>query len=214
MRDLLAFSAEQVCRLTRLSHHQLRYWDSTGFFTPEYAGEGSRGSFVRIYSFRDLVGLRAIAMLRQRLPLQQLREIGAWLKQRHDAPWSSLRFFVAGQRVYFADPETGTPIDARRPSRQAALDVDLEAVADDVGAAAERLRERTRDQIGRIGRNRYVVHNAHVIAGTRIPTSAVWNLHEADYDTAAIIREFPRLTPADIRNAIAFERTRQQQRAR
>jgi uncharacterized protein (DUF433 family) len=75
--------------------------------------------------------------------------------------------------------------------------------------AAERLRERRDDQIGTVVRNRYVVHNAWVVAGTRIPTQGIWNFHQAGYDSAAIIREYPRLTPADVQAAIEFEASRQ-----
>jgi uncharacterized protein (DUF433 family) len=76
-------------------------------------------------------------------------------------------------------------------------------------SAADRLRERQRDQIGRIVRNRYVVHNAWVVAGTRIPTTGIWNYHVAGYSATDIIREYPRLTKADVRAAIAFEKRRQ-----
>ncbi len=37
MDPLIAFTAGQVLRLTRLSNHQLRYWDQTGFFWPNSA---------------------------------------------------------------------------------------------------------------------------------------------------------------------------------
>jgi uncharacterized protein (DUF433 family) len=49
------------------------------------------------------------------------------------------------------------------------------------------------------------VHNAPVLAGTRVPTAAVWNLHRAGYAVGAILREYPRLKPADVEVAIAFE---------
>jgi uncharacterized protein (DUF433 family) len=52
------------------------------------------------------------------------------------------------------------------------------------------------------------VHNAWVVAGTRIPTEAIWNFHAAGYDAEAIIREYPRLTPDDVRAAIDFESRR------
>lgn len=51
--------------------------------------------------------------------------------------------------------------------------------------AAARLRDRQAEQLEQIFRNRYVVHNAWVISGTRIPTSAVWNFHQAGYSPEA-----------------------------
>jgi uncharacterized protein (DUF433 family) len=74
--------------------------------------------------------------------------------------------------------------------------------------AAARLRERSPEQIGHVSRNRYIVHNAWVVAGTRIPTTAIWNFHEAGYTAKQIIAEYPRLTSKDIRAAIDFEKRR------
>lgn len=96
-----------------------------------------------------------------------------------------------------------------RGAGQEVLPIALEPIASEMRTAADRLRERQRDQIGQIVRNRYVVHNAWVVAGTRIPTEAIWNFHTAGYTTADIIGEYPRLTPEDVRAAIAFENDRQ-----
>jgi uncharacterized protein (DUF433 family) len=43
------------------------------------------------------------------------------------------------------------------------------------------------------------------ILGTRIPTRAIKRLAKAGYDVAAIIREYPGLTPAHIADALAWE---------
>ena len=74
-----------------------------------------RRAFGRIYSFRDVVGLRTIAVLRNvhRVPLQELRRVGKWLQERHDAPWSSLRFALQGRKVLFIDPDAGVPVEPR-----------------------------------------------------------------------------------------------------
>jgi hypothetical protein len=74
--------------------------------------------------------------------------------------------------------------------------------------ASEKLRERRHDEIGKLARNRYVVRNAWVVAGTRIPTAAIWNFHEAGYSPGDIIAEYPRLTLEDISAAIEFESKR------
>ena len=44
-----AFSADHVVRLTGLIHVQLRYWDRTGFFRPEYGPDSPRSPFGRVY---------------------------------------------------------------------------------------------------------------------------------------------------------------------
>jgi uncharacterized protein (DUF433 family) len=49
------------------------------------------------------------------------------------------------------------------------------------------------------------MHNASVIAGTRIPTNAIYDLHHAGFSIPQIVSEYPRLTEKDIRAAIQFE---------
>lgn len=214
MAELVAFTAEHVCRLTGLSKRQVRYWDETGFFSPTLIDEHRSRAFGRIYSFRDVVGLRTIANLRNKhkVPLQELRRVGAWLQREHETPWSSLRFALKGRAVVFIDPRSGTPIEARGRG-QAVLAIGLLPIANEMRKAAERLRERQPDQIGKLERKRYVVHNAWVVAGTRIPTEAIWNFHEAGRSAKEIIAEYPRLTPADVRSAIEFESSRRKRAA-
>ena len=209
MSTIVAFTAEHVCRLTGLSARQLRYWDATDFFSPTLLGEHPRRAFGRIYSFRDVVGLRTIALLRNkhRIPLQELRRVGEWLRSHHETPWSSLKFALYGRKVVFADPKSGAFVEPRGAG-QTIIPIALEPIATDMQQEAERLRERQADQIGQINRNRYVVHNAWVVSGTRIPTEAIWNFHEAGFDVAAILKEYPRLTADDVTAAIEFETKR------
>ncbi|HLJ66117.1 MAG TPA: DUF433 domain-containing protein [Chloroflexota bacterium] len=205
MAEIMAFSRDQVRRLTGLSDKQLRYWDDTGFFSPRYAEEDRRGAYARIYSYRDLVGLRAIAEMRKSVSLQELRRVGEWLSRNYNEPWSSLTFYVAGRRVFFDDPDTGE-LTAGRPAGQRAMRIDMARVERQVDAAVQRLRRRGDEQIGKIIRNRYVVHNVPVLSGTRIPTAAIWDFHEAGYDIAGIMHEYPTLTTGDVEAALAYER--------
>lgn len=214
MVELVAFTAEHVCRLTGLSARQVSYWDNTEFFSPTLVDGYRKRAFGRIYSFRDLVGLRAIAILRKlhRIPLQELRRVGEWLRGQHETPWSSLRFALAGRKVVFYDPVTGIAVEPRGLGQEV-LDIALEPIANEMRRAAEQLRERGAEQIGHIVRNRYVVHNAWTLDGTRIPTDAIWNFHKAGYDATAILKEYPRLTSKDVDAAIEFEANRQRKAA-
>lgn len=210
MSELAAFTADHVSRLTGLSPRQVRYWDRTGFFSPTYLNEYRRRAFGRIYSFRDVVGLRTIAILRNEhgVPLQELRRVGEWLQSKHDTPWSSLNFALKGRKVVFFDPTSGEAVEPRGAGQEV-MAIALEPIANEMRTASERLRERKKEQVGKLARNRYVVHNAWVVAGTRIPTSAIWNYHEAGYSARDIIKEYPRLTREDIRAAVEFESRRQ-----
>lgn len=89
----------------------------------------------------------------------------------------------------------------------------MEKIANEMSAAAAQLKERKPEEVGKITRQRFVVHNASVLAGTRVPTSAVWNLHEAGYSAPEIIREYPRLKAEDIDAAIAHEEGRKAKQA-
>jgi uncharacterized protein (DUF433 family) len=211
------FTADQVCSLCGISARQLAYWNQTGFFMPRYVDDEKR-PFNRIYSFRDVVGLRTIGRLRNKyqVPLRDLRRISEDLKQTPDADWSRLVFYEdpiarptkgrrKGQRgrVYFRHPQTGK-IEATSPSGQHPL-FEMKAVIQSVERNLARMNRRTPKQIGKVEQNRYVVRNEPVIAGTRIPTAAVYRLHLAGLSTDAIIGEFPRLTANDVDAAIKRE---------
>ncbi len=212
--EMLAFTVEHVARLTGLSPRQLRYWAETEFFVPSMAVGGPRSPYGRIYSFRDVVGLRTIAVLRKEreIPLQELRKISDELAAVRAAPWSSLRIYVYGKTIAFGDPVTGVPVSTR-PFGQTPIVVALEPIVHDMRIAAARLAKRTPEQYGKIERHRYVVHNEPIVAGTRIPTIAIRNLSEAGYSETDILREYPRLTAADVRAALDFERSRARKRA-
>jgi uncharacterized protein (DUF433 family) len=212
---VLAFSADQVCRLTDLSLRQLQYWDDTGFFSPEYAPGYRHAAYSRVYSFRDVVGLSAIGLLRRkhRVPLQKLRLVGAYLHRYHDTPWASLALYVRGHEVVFRDPDNPAVFMSALSPGQEVIPIELQALAQEVGKKAESLKARRRDQLGKVERNRFVVHNKPVLAGTRVPTAAVWNLHEAGYSAGRIIEEFPRLSAEDVAAAIQYERKRKPRKA-
>src|SRR5207253_10687382 len=126
MTTVVAFTADHVCRLTGLTKRQLSYWDRTGFFPPHYADDNRRRPFSRIYDFRDLVGLRTIALLRNKynIPFQQLRRAGAWLARHHETPWASLKFYIGGGKVFFDDPESGERM-ATEPQGQEVFPVEM-----------------------------------------------------------------------------------------
>ncbi|HXM72295.1 MAG TPA: DUF433 domain-containing protein [Candidatus Dormibacteraeota bacterium] len=198
------YSPDQVRRLTGLSARQLSYWDKTGFFQPALPNDdGER--FGRVYSFQDLVGLRVIALMRQRVPLQELRRVGAWLDEHRDS-WAGRQFWIRGRRVYW-DDDIGQRVGTRQP-QQVEMRIEMDAVSQDMRAAIAAFRKRDPAQVGQLERRRYTVGNDQVIAGTRIPTRAIWQMHRAGYSRKAIRTEFPRLTDRDIAAALESEEHR------
>jgi uncharacterized protein (DUF433 family) len=215
MADIVrALSANHVVRLTGLSHRQLSYWDDTGFFSPQFAFESRRSPFSRVYSFRDVVGLRTIAILRKdhHISLQELRKVAKELSEYHERPWSELTLYVLGRKVYFQEPDS--ELVRAVLGRQYALTLlHVKSIIDDLTVKANKLKQRLQDQLGRVERHRYVVHNAWVVAGTRIPTRAIWRFHEAGYQHDQIMREYPALTACDIDAAISHEQKQVKKRA-
>lgn len=199
-----AFSAEHVARLTGLSKRQLSYWDDTGFFSPVYAFENRRSPYSRVYSFRDVVGLRVVSVLRKqhKIPLQYLRAAAKELSQYTKAPWSELTLYVFGKEVLFREPETG---QMRGALSKQYVNLPLRTIIEDMTERSNKLRERTAEQFGNVVRHRFIAHNAWVIAGTRIPVAAICRFAEAGYSVDAIIREYPSLTQEDVKAAIKHE---------
>lgn len=201
-----AFSEDHVQRLTGLSVGQLRYWDRTGFFSPAYADEDDRRRpYSRVYSFRDVAGLKTLGILRnqRKVPLQHLRQVASKLSHLKDDLWIKTTLYVQNKRVIFHEEGSGLPREVM--SGQFVNGLGLKAVIADLAADAKRLQARPAVTIGQLSRNRHVVHNALVVAGTRVPVGAIKRFHAAGYTPEQIIREYPDLTEQDIQAALAHE---------
>lgn len=204
--DVGAFTEAQAARVTGLSVRQLRQWARTGMFPATHTAEGGGGR--RIYSFRDLVGLRTLAAIREvgRVSLTRLREAAGWLKREHETPWSSLKFWVGPKgTLYFGDPKSGAPISAG-PPYQAGIPVALDEIVAQVRQQASALRHRAPADVGQIARYRGVMGNARVFAGTRILVQTVAEMLEDGVGVEEILREFPTLTAADVAAARPAQR--------
>jgi uncharacterized protein (DUF433 family) len=201
---VMAFSEEHAERLTGLSKHQLRHWDNTSFFKPSLADENRRVAYSRVYSFKDIVALRVLNVLRNQfgISLQHLRKVSDKLSHLEDDRWTKTTLYVFKRKVVFVEPETEQPREV--VSGQFVLGLALRAVVEDTERAVAQFRERPSDKIGKIERNRLVAHNATVIAGTRIATATIKRFHAAGYSVEKIIAEYPDLTAQDIKAALEY----------
>jgi uncharacterized protein (DUF433 family) len=192
-----AFSADQVSRLTGLSMRQLSYWDDLGFFQPQYAAEDRGSPYSRIYSFKDVVGLRTLSILKNKYKcsLPHLQHVAKKLEAYSRTPWADLKLYVLKRRVQFDEPDTG--LTRGVVDGQYAL-LPISSVMEDVRKDAERLRERSPEQVGHIEKHRYVSHHSPVISGTRVRVATIQRFLEAGYTIADILKEYPSLTEADI----------------
>lgn len=200
---IAAFSEEQVQKLTNLTIGRLRYWHKTGFFSPTFVEENPRLPYSKFYSFRDVVALRTLEMLRVQngVPLQHLRKVAEKLSHLRDDLWTKTTLFVVNKKVAFANPETGKSEEVL--SGQYLLSIPLRKVMDDTSIDVAQMRLRKSSEIGSIARRRNVCHNAWVVEGTRIPVASIKRLSEDGYNTQQIIDEYPDLTAADVAAALA-----------
>src|SRR5262249_2138782 len=127
---------------------QLNYWDSTGFFAPSYADDEYRSPYNRLYSFRDVVGLRTIWRLTEEfhVSLQHLRKVAEKLSHLANNLWSTQVLYVLDRKVVF--DETGTGKLREVVSGQYVYGLALRAVISDMRKAVDQLRQRRPDQIG------------------------------------------------------------------
>jgi DNA-binding transcriptional MerR regulator len=201
-----AFSEEQVERLSGLTKAQLRYWDGTGFFRPKFADENRRFAHSRLYSFKDVVALRTLGVLRNKhgVALQHLRKVADKLSHLADDRWTKTTLYVLNKKVVFHEPGTGLPREV--VSGQYVIHgILLGTMISDTKKVIEKMHRRDPKKIGRVERSKFVSRNAWVVGGTRIPTAAIRRFKEAGYTIEQIIAEYPDLKPRDIRAALLHE---------
>jgi DNA-binding transcriptional MerR regulator len=96
------FPAREAVRLSTVPYKTLDSWASTGFIVPSIVRSSGKGSD-RIYSFRDLVALRAAKKLRDSgISLQALRAVVAHLQHREglESPLSETFLASDGRDVF------------------------------------------------------------------------------------------------------------------
>ena len=203
-----AFTEDQASRLTGVSVHQLRYWDRTKLFVPEFADENRRVAYSRIYSFQDIASLRVLNVLTKQysISVQHLREVAKKLCSMDNSAWVRTVLYVLKKRVNFIDPEDGKQKEV--VSGQYALGIPLEQVVSDTKRDIAALSKRDPSKEGNVEQNRFIASNAPVVAGTRIPVAAIQSFANAGYTVEQIMKEYPSLTKADIQSAISFKKNR------
>jgi len=203
MRDA-AFTSEQVMRITGITRQRLNYWVKTGILKPEIDQAHGRGR-VRLWSFTNLLELKAALSLREELSLQTLRKVIRLLRERgFAAPLAEVRIGVTqpeGQpsRAVLLN-EDGTCEEALTGQLLMQLVVPLERYRGELRSliAADR---RSRRRAGVIERRRGRLGSEAVFAGTRVPVAAVQRMGAAGWTEARILKEYPDLTTEDIRAA-------------
>lgn len=202
---IAAFSEDQAARLTCVRKGQLRYWDQTNFFSPSFCNDRFREGFGRIYSFRDIVALKILGILRNKhdVSVQHLREVKQNLARDGRDVWSGVRLYVINKRVHWVEPQTGLPQDVA--SKQYVLQqIDLDSVVNKLRGDIHEIIKRDSTKVGQIERVRSLNKSAPVIGGTRITVQAIKRFHSAGYSIEQILLEYPDLKKADVKAALSF----------
>lgn len=117
-----SFTAEQACRLTNCTHHQLRYWDRVGLVKPSIQASGGRPGVRRLYSFRDLVALRVVrGLLDNGMSLQRVRRAWDYLRREGEMEdhLADVKLVTDGQTIFQVSSDDGELMDALRKGQLA-----------------------------------------------------------------------------------------------
>jgi len=205
---IAAFDEEQAAHLAGLSQDQLRYLDHARLLPPALVTEDRRAALSRIYFFRDILCLRILKALRSqyRIPIGMLRRIIDSLRDLPSDDWKLYELLVLknGQALLrrvdagrCQEPSSDHP-GLMEISGRIALGTVPEGVMRDLA----RLQKRGPGEIGRLEQSSAILHGEPVIAGTRIPVSAIQEFAAAGYGIEQILEEYPALTEKDIEAAI------------
>ena len=134
---------------------------------------------------------------------KHLKEVQLKLSSLSDTPWASARLEVLGRMVVVVDGKTGRKSEP--VSGQQVFAIPLRIVISGIRQDVRTLNKPKDAEIGQVVRGKFVAQNLPVIAGTRIPVSAIKGFARAGYDPVRICKPFPDLRAADIEAAIAFK---------
>ncbi|HZA20066.1 MAG TPA: MerR family transcriptional regulator [Actinomycetota bacterium] len=116
------FTAEQASRFTACTAHQLRYWDRIGLMKPSVQSTGGRPGVRRLYSFRDLIGLRCIrSLIEGGMSLQRIRRAYDYLRKKAELEQhlSEIKLVTDGDSIFKIHDDDGEILDALKEGQMA-----------------------------------------------------------------------------------------------
>jgi DNA-binding transcriptional MerR regulator len=119
---LEGFTAQQACRLTGCTPHQLRYWDRVDLVPPSVQSTGGRPGKRRLYGFRDLVALRVVkSLLDNGMSVQRVRRAWDYLRRTADMDrhLAEVQLVTDGQSIFRVASDEGELVDALREGQLA-----------------------------------------------------------------------------------------------
>jgi uncharacterized protein (DUF433 family) len=140
-----------------------------------------------------------------KVSLIELKKTARELADLGDDRWTATTLYVLKRRVVYVEPQTQQKREVT--SGQYVADIPLKVAIANTRDAVARMNRRDIGQVGKVVRSRYVSHNAPVVAGTRIPVRVIKEFAAAGFPPRQIVKEYPTLTVADVKAAVAFEDT-------
>lgn len=138
----LGFSGRRTAEIVGITYRQLDYWARTDLVKPSLAearGSGSR----RLYSYRDLLELKAIkALLDAGLKLELVRQVFEYMRENLGSDISSANLVISGNRSVLV--RSGEElVDVLRNGQGVLNILPLAGVKEEIDAKIVELRPRT-----------------------------------------------------------------------
>lgn len=198
------YAAPRAAALSGVPQSTLHYWARTDLYRPSISPHPR----VRLWSWADLLALRAIDWLRrvkgdaqpQKTSMQRIRQALREL-DKQDLPRERLRQLVRvspGGELFFEDDEM---VMRATPGLQAGWSEMLDLVAPyHNGPDLLEPRPLLRIIPGKL-------HGEPHLLGTRITSATIYTLHNSGYGTEQISAMYPEASPHALRQAIDLEQS-------
>jgi len=196
------YDARRAAALAGVPKSILHYWAREGIYAPSIA----RGPRLRLWSWADLLALRAIDWLRHKKrqnepaakSVRKIRQATSELSElglQHEVFAEMVRVSATGD-LYFPVDETDMQAT---PAQQGAWAELLQFVRP-YHAAPDLLQPRPLLRIipGKL-------HGEPHLLDTRIPSAAIYTLHERGYTLQDLVAMYPEASEPGLRSAIDFE---------
>jgi uncharacterized protein (DUF433 family) len=200
------YTPHDAARLARIPRQRLDAWRRMGVIPRDFIFIGYAGKEDEGYSFQSLIYLRVLRMLRSYESLQCAVDTVKHLVERFGEPgpaWADARLLKQGWRVYAIARDKWEVTDTQRGQKamyQLLFDEDFEQLRKRADALLVPRKFQDYIQI-----NPSVASGMPILQGTRMPTGAIYALHNRKFNQREIIREYPSLTQAQVKKAIDFE---------
>jgi DNA-binding transcriptional MerR regulator len=146
------YSLDQAVCLTGCTRSQLRYWVETGLIFVPSGEPGSNDNGHGVFSFRNLVELRAVrGMLDNGVSLQKVRRTIDYLQHNlgHVSPLAECRLITDGSSIFKICADSGEVIDTLRRG-QFAFAIALGDMAAEIEALCSELKHDKKEFIDQL----------------------------------------------------------------